>query len=1123
MIGLDQPHHLVLASAGTGKTYRLTVEYLDRLLNGARPETLLATTFTRKAAGEILERVLLRLAEATLDRGAAEVLGAELGSQPHGPLDRETFGQLLLLLADRMHRLSISTLDAFFNRILSSFRLELGLPGNPTLLVPDDPRVERLRSAALESVLEELAADDFEQLLQLLNQLHENNARRSVAWELDRIFAGLYEVFRQAPEAALWNQLEQRAMLDSEEIDRHLESLHLVLVEEPLKASVEKALRLELAMLERGNWRGVLDKGIGKKLAEDPGDPFYRGIRVPDVVVEAYLPLLVHAEAVLLNRLADRAEAMWALLADYTDQFDFLRAQQQFVLFSDLAFRLSHELPALDADRLIEVYYRLDGKVEHLLLDEFQDTSLEQWQVLSPFVDEILATGDRTRTLFCVGDPKQAIYGWRGGCSELFEVVAQQLGARDMHAETLALNYRSSQVVLDAVNKVFEAAPLFPKFNLPGDDSLREVVERWCGNYEPHKAFHDQRSGSVRLVCSRSIEPELEDTPERGDGEGGSEGVDRPDLYLETVVENVLDIARAAPDCSVGVLVRTNRMVGYVLDALRRSGLDASGEGGSPVVDDPLVTQLLSALVLADHPGDSVALYHLAGSALGESLLGPVAGQAVASWQAASAARRVRYRLSDVGLAALVAEFAAVLAPWADARSAARLAQLLELAETFEAGSAGRAMDFVNYARSATVEDPTPASIRVMTIHKSKGLEFDAVVLAELESSRARGSDLTVWLERPRPTEPPSAIFRAARKSLRRLDDRLVAAHRQEVERRLWDDLSTLYVAMTRARRALRIVVKSKKKVKKRTERFVDSFADLLVFALSGNPTPEEQDALLFESGSPDWAEDFQPDEALDTVAGTSDTEMPGAPRDALESVDQPLQSEQPGDREPARKGAAPGTAKRLRGRGVPVVLPSSLSDQDLTVDVSELLRVEPTESLLRGAVVHEWLAQIEWLDLSKKGKGLPSRKRLFSRARSVAPRAKEEWIERWWLEFQEMLQLPEVTRALTRPQPGRRGERAQVWVERDFAMLNGQEMHRGRFDRVVVFQRKGRFVGAELFEWKTSSLVAPDGAGAGVAREAALQQLAVYRESLASILGLLVPNVLASVVLLGSGERIDL
>ena len=67
--------------------------------------------------------------------------------------------------------------------------------------------------------------------------------------------------------------------------------------------------------------------------------------------------------------------------------------------------------------------YRLDARVEHLLLDEFQDTSRLQWRALLPLVEEILSWGDGSRTLFAVGDPKQAIYGWRGGCVELFDVL----------------------------------------------------------------------------------------------------------------------------------------------------------------------------------------------------------------------------------------------------------------------------------------------------------------------------------------------------------------------------------------------------------------------------------------------------------------------------------------------------------------------------------------------------------------------------------------------------------------------------------------------------------------------------------------------------------------------------
>ncbi len=139
---------LVRASAGTGKTYRLTARLLKILLQGAPPETILATTFTRKAAAEILERVLITLAEAADERndGALEKLRQQVGIPT---LPRLVCLQLLTRILRNIHRLRICTLDSLFAQLARSFPLELGLP--PTWRLTDEIEETWLRERAVDT------------------------------------------------------------------------------------------------------------------------------------------------------------------------------------------------------------------------------------------------------------------------------------------------------------------------------------------------------------------------------------------------------------------------------------------------------------------------------------------------------------------------------------------------------------------------------------------------------------------------------------------------------------------------------------------------------------------------------------------------------------------------------------------------------------------------------------------------------------------------------------------------------------------------------------------------------------------------------------------------------------
>ena len=118
------------------------------------------------------------------------------------------------------------------------------------------------------------------------------------------------------------------------------------------------------------------------------------------------------------------------------------------------------------ADRLDEVVYRLDGQVAHLLLDEFQDTSALQWRVLRPFAQRVIRGGE-DRSFFCVGDVKQAIYGWRGGVAEIFDALDDEFGG--LPSQALNESFRSSPVVIDCVNQVFEGDRRQPRVaEVPG-------------------------------------------------------------------------------------------------------------------------------------------------------------------------------------------------------------------------------------------------------------------------------------------------------------------------------------------------------------------------------------------------------------------------------------------------------------------------------------------------------------------------------------------------------------------------------------------------------------------------------------------------------------------------------
>jgi len=176
------PRELVVASAGAGKTYRLSTRIIELLAAGAPPEEIFASTFTRKAAGEILERVLLRLAEG----GQAPV------GMKDPELSQEACIRLLELLLPRLHAVNVGTLDSFFQRMARAFSLELGFP--PAWTLSDGPTEARLQGDAVTRLL---GSTDTGGVLELLRLLQAGEARRGVHDALVDEVGQLHDTFQE--------------------------------------------------------------------------------------------------------------------------------------------------------------------------------------------------------------------------------------------------------------------------------------------------------------------------------------------------------------------------------------------------------------------------------------------------------------------------------------------------------------------------------------------------------------------------------------------------------------------------------------------------------------------------------------------------------------------------------------------------------------------------------------------------------------------------------------------------------------------------------------------------------------------------------------------------------------
>ena len=810
-------NRLISASAGSGKTYELTTHYLRLLYarhrevvsgkeTSLRAESIMAATFTRKAAGEIFDRILSRLADAALT-GDGLVRLCEALDEPS--LTSESCQDLLLHLCRSLHRVQVGTLDSFFQRLCQVYRQEAGLSEGLRMTSPDSPSCLALQKEAVQATLGEVA--DLGEVDALFQTLTEQKAPSSVVPKLLTLLQGISESVGDA-EPGHWEKLQVPARPAQVEIDAALADLEDYLL---TLGGLQwpNAVRGDLIRFRAGEWKHFVEGGLAKPCLAQTFT--FHNVRIPAEQVSAYEVLLATARHELLAALKARTLTIRDLHAKFSEKFIEGRKAEGFVLFTETPALLTKVIG--DA---AETARRLDASLEHVLLDEFQDTSDPQWGLLRGFA---VQAAREPGSVLMVGDAKQAIYGWRGGRAEIFEQIENDI--QSLTRETLAKSYRSSQAVLDAVNDVFgsiEDSNVFQPLAGMGAQALadnekiarhRQTARRWKSYFRRQEAAK-ALPGFVELCVSPvSPDPDAAAPVDGGDGgDGGDWNAAGASYHLVQCAARIAgEIGRMPLGTSAGVLVRTNKTLAQMTDLLRRHGTAVSSEGLGEIADDPAVEMILSGLLLADHPGHSAAAHHVAHSPLAAAMGLEAADYADAA-KAASVAAAIRRQILSEGYAGVVARWASLLAPHGLDRTAQRLEQILEMAAGFDALPPMRPSEFVRAVRESSAENPGAAPVRVMTINRAKGLEFDAVFLPDLEW-KTRVSDKTCLVKRAsvkaisEGASTIEAIYARPNATLQQLAPDLLALSQTEEADEVTGMLCLLYVAMTRPRHGLHLYV----------------------------------------------------------------------------------------------------------------------------------------------------------------------------------------------------------------------------------------------------------------------------------------------------------------------------
>jgi len=778
---------IVQAPAGSGKTELLIQRTLLLLATVASPEEIVAITFTRKAAGEMRTRVLRALAAARADQapdGPHEARTLELAQAVARQDERHGWR-----IAENPTRLRIQTIDALCASLARQMPIlsQFGAPPE-TVEDADELYLEAAR-ATLEAVESEhdVAAD----VARLLAHLDNDVAR------VEQLLAGMLRrrdhwirhhrrLDRAALEAALAAERD-RLVARARELDPGA----------PAANADAWQARAAALLTKQGEWRKRSQEAQALTGAPDGEELRAALAALLDMPPATYSEAQWEALAAIGN-LLPHALAQLKVVCQARGQVDFTEVAQA-------------ALRALGEDEApTDLALALDYRIRHLLVDEFQDTSITQYELIAKLTAG-WEPGDG-RTLFVVGDPMQSIYRFRE--AEVGEFLRAwenaRIGSVALTPVRLTANFRSQAGIVEWVNATFRQV-------MPG----REDVAAGAVHYAASAAVHAAMPGDPVVVHPFFA----------GDDAGEA----------ARVVDLVGRVRETEPDASVAVLVRNRGQLREIVPQLRAAGLRFRAIEIEPLGARPVVQDLLVLTRAVAHPADRLAwlavlrapwcgltLADLSALAEGDDVRtvaelmrdgerlvrltddGRERLVRVREVMDASAAIRLRGSLRDrVEAAWLALGGPACVADATDLEDAGIYLDALEAAE-----HAGALQDLAAFeARVAELwalpdVHARENDVQIMTIHKAKGLEFDHVIVPGLgRAPRADEKRLFLWMERPARASDEARLLVAPIEEAGADGDAIYAwLRRLDAERAGHEAGRLLYVAATRARRRLHLL-----------------------------------------------------------------------------------------------------------------------------------------------------------------------------------------------------------------------------------------------------------------------------------------------------------------------------
>ncbi len=760
------PLTVVEASAGTGKTYALVTRLLTLIFCGVEPEKIVALTFSRLAAGEIFNTFIERLSKAAADPDVAleESHTLNLGRQ----ISQAEFTVMLRKVIAHQHLSLIGTLDSFLVRIVRMAPFELGLSGEITVMSDYRSPLERNRLVGDMLMLD--TPKDKEVFRIAFSEIFAGAGARSFLEKFASLISDWHARYRDHLDRIEWGSEER---IWGANVPPRPKVTLTDIRNDAAKFEGKENIKTFLGAVK--DYRGQTPPEVPASLADDPA---------------AHTVVKKMCDYCIANSLRT-TRGIYDLMLKFEQEYASSVRARGLVSFDDLP-RL---LMGLSEETRLALEYRMDARFDHWALDEFQDTSRGQWNAIRNLIEEnSLPDGDKT--VFIVGDRKQSIYEWRAGDVRILGEQVELARKAPNRLLSLDVSYRYPKVISDAVNKIFVESnilKLFDMYDAPAN-AIWECRE--------HKSYDKDNDGFIEVS-----EAPLKENQRQASAEN----------FFEPVANALRAVKPWERGITCAILVRTNNFGMNLLAYLKQNGFadNVVFEGDMPIFDSPVLGAFAALLKLAEHADDTYAYAQIKYSPLAKALY-PNGLPPLAELSAAL--------LADFTRLGMVRKFRAVREAlkgvpdsWDEDFTESRFEDFVKCAAEFEEMREAnmRLSDFIAFVKQRNSRDFADANkVRILTMHRSKGLGFDYVIIPFYEY----GGFVNAKNLEPLTQEEPAWILEHPSVPAAESDPVLGAAERRRKQSQIYASLCLDYVAMTRAKKALTLILhpESKSQKKKR-------------------------------------------------------------------------------------------------------------------------------------------------------------------------------------------------------------------------------------------------------------------------------------------------------------------